>query len=73
MHGCKLMFFLVFSIVTNVCFKYFIGMLYIFCNGYTRVFLVFQTYVASVLVVFGRMLQVLHLDVAKIDLVLHML
>jgi hypothetical protein len=39
-----------------------------FCNGYKRVFLVFETYVASILIVFGRMLQVFHLDVAKIDL-----
>jgi hypothetical protein len=33
---------------------------------------VFQTYVASVLAIFGRMLQVFYLDVAKVDGVLHM-
>jgi hypothetical protein len=49
-----------------------------FCNGYKRVFLVFQTYVASVSIIsdvcckcfnyFGRMLQVFYLDVAKVDI-----
>jgi hypothetical protein len=34
---------------------------------------VFQTYVACVLAIFGRMLQVFHLNVAKVDLMLHML
>ena len=34
-------------------------------------FLVFQTYVASVSSVFFCMLQVLHLDVSKVDRVLH--
>jgi hypothetical protein len=34
---------------------------------------VFQTYVVSVSSVFFYMLQVLHLDVSKVDLVLHML
>jgi hypothetical protein len=33
---------------------------------------VFPTHVASILAVFGRILQVFHLDVAKVDRVLHM-
>jgi hypothetical protein len=33
----------------------------------------FKTYVVSVSIVFGRMLQVFHLDVTKVDLVLDML
>jgi hypothetical protein len=36
------------SDVSYVCYKYFIWMLHIFCNGYRCVFLMFQTYVASV-------------------------
>jgi hypothetical protein len=40
---------------------------------FNSVFLVFQTYVASVLTVFRRMMQMFPLDVAKVDLVLHML
>jgi hypothetical protein len=46
----------------HMCFQVFSGVLQ-----------VFQTYVASVSVVLGRMLQVFHLDVKKVDLVLHML
>jgi hypothetical protein len=34
--------------VSHICCKCCIQMLYMFCNGYTRIFLVFQTYVASV-------------------------
>jgi hypothetical protein len=34
---------------------------------------VFQMYVASVLAIFGRMLQVFHLGVPKVDMMLHML
>jgi hypothetical protein len=34
---------------------------------------VFQTYVINVSVIFGFMLHVFHLDVAKVDLVLHLL
>jgi hypothetical protein len=36
------------SIVSYVGCKYVIQMLHMFCNDYKRVFLVFQTYVASV-------------------------
>jgi hypothetical protein len=36
------------SSVSYVYCKYFIWMLYMFCNGYTYIFLMFQTYVASV-------------------------
>ena len=42
-------------------------MLHIFCNGYTRVFLVFQTYVVNISAVSDV------LNVVKIDRVLHML
>jgi hypothetical protein len=34
---------------------------------------VFQTYVASISAIFGRMLQVFYLSVVKVNLVLHML
>jgi hypothetical protein len=34
---------------------------------------VFQTYVSSVLPVYRRMLQMFHLDVSKVDRLLHML
>jgi hypothetical protein len=34
---------------------------------------VFQTYVAGVLAIFGRMLQLFHLGAAKVDLLMHML
>jgi hypothetical protein len=34
---------------------------------------VFKTFVTSVSTVFGRMLQVFHLGVSKVDLMLHML
>jgi hypothetical protein len=46
------------------------------CNGFqvfSGVLQVFQTYVPSVSTVFGRMLQMFHLDVTKVDLVLHTL
>jgi hypothetical protein len=46
------------------------------CNGFqvfSGVSQVFHTYVASVSVAFGCMLQVFHLNVAKVDRVLHML
>jgi len=61
---------------TIVCCKCFILMFAIATYVYSSFFYVlrvFQAYVASVLTVFGRMLQVFHLDVAKIDRVLHML
>jgi hypothetical protein len=51
-------------------------MLLMFCNVFSSVFQVvlqvFQKHVSSVSFVFGRMLQMLHLDVSKVDLVLHM-
>ena len=43
-------------------------MLHIFCNGYTRVFLMDIYY--KCFSCFERMLQVFHLDVVKVDLVL---
>ena len=39
------------SSVSYVCCKCFIWMLHMFCNGYKRVFLVFQTYIPSILIV----------------------
>jgi hypothetical protein len=66
-------------VVSYVRCKCFIWILYMFAMA-THVFLsifsalqVFQPYVASISVVFRRMLQVFHLDIAKVDLVLHML
>jgi hypothetical protein len=50
------------AMATHVVFKFFSG-----------VSQVFQTYIASVSIVFGRMLQMFSLDVAKVDLALHML
>jgi hypothetical protein len=41
--------------------------------SFSGVLQVFQTYVASVSAIFGRMLQVFHLDVVKIDRMLHIL
>ena len=44
-------------------------MLHMFCNGYTRVFLVFLDVCCKCFNCFGRMLQMFHLDV--VYLVLH--
>ena len=43
-------FYLDVAYVSRICCKCFIWMLHMFCNGYTRVFLMFHTYVASVLI-----------------------
>jgi hypothetical protein len=46
------------------------------CNGFqlfSGVFASIQTHISSVSSVFRRMLQVLHLDVSKVDQVLHVL
>jgi hypothetical protein len=59
--------------VSDVRYKCFIWILHMFCNDYNCVFLVFHTYVASVLTVSNICCEVFHLDVAKLDLVLHML
>jgi hypothetical protein len=62
--------------VASVCFKCFlcfIRMLHMFCNDYTRVFLVFQMYVASVSTISDVCYRVFHLCVAKVNLMLHML
>jgi hypothetical protein len=48
-------------------------MLHMFFNSYTHVSLVFQTYGASVSIVFGRVMQMFPLDVAKVDLPLYIL
>ena len=58
--------------VSHICCKCFIWMLRMFCNGYTRVFLVFQTY-CKYFNSFRRILQIFFLVVAKVNLVLHML
>jgi hypothetical protein len=60
---------------THMLHVFYLDVAYIF-NGFFKcfhVFLqVFQTYVASVLTVFERMLQTFHLDVSKVDWVLHL-
>jgi hypothetical protein len=48
-------------------------MLHMFCNGYTCVFLVFQTYVCKCFNCFRRILQMFPQDISKVDLMLHML
>ena len=53
---------------THICCKYFIWMLCIFYND----FHVFQMHVSNVSSTFRRMLQVLHLNVSKLDRVLHL-
>jgi hypothetical protein len=63
------------SNVSYICCKYFIWMLHMFCNGYKRVFLVFQTYVASwsknvcckCFNYFDVYCEYFHLDITKID------
>jgi hypothetical protein len=62
----------VFSVASNVCFKCFIWTLHIFCNVYTCVFLSVSDVCCKCSSCFERMLQVF-LNVAKVDLVLHML
>jgi hypothetical protein len=70
--------------VASACFKCFIRMLQVFhldvvyvCNDFQVFYRCFASVskrmFQSVSVVFGRMLLVFHLGVAKIDLVLHML
>jgi hypothetical protein len=70
--------------VANICLKcfqlletyvssVFIWVLHIFCNGYTRVFLVFQMYVASVSAILDVCCKCFYLNVAKVDRVLHIL
>ena len=61
--------------VSHICCKCFIWILHMFYNGFKCfiVFLqVFQTHGLSVSSVFIRILQVLHLDVSKLDRVLHL-
>jgi hypothetical protein len=50
-------------------------MLHMFCNAFSSVFRLqlFQTHVSSVSSFFRRMLQMFHLDVLKVDSILHML
>jgi hypothetical protein len=63
-------------LVSYTCCKCFILVLCMFAMVFKcfKVFLrVFHTHVLSVLSVFGRMLQVLHLNISKIDLLVHML
>jgi hypothetical protein len=59
--------------VSHICCKCFIWMLCMFCNGYTRLFHRVSDVCCKCFNYFGRMLQVFHPDVAKIDLMLHML
>jgi len=48
-------------------------MLHMFCNGYTRVFPRVSDVCCKCFNCFGRTLQMFPLDVAKVDLMLHML
>ena len=59
--------------VSHICCKCFIWMLRMFCNGYTRLFPGVSDVCCKCFNCFGRMLQVFHLDIAKANLVLHML
>ena len=58
--------------VSHICCKCFIWMLHMLAMA-LKCFQVFQTYVARVSSIFRCMLQVFHLDVTKVDQVLHML
>jgi hypothetical protein len=62
--------------VSHICCMCFILMLHIFCNDFFKrfqVFLqVFQIYVASVSTAFERISQMFHLNVSKVDRVLHL-
>jgi hypothetical protein len=72
-YTCKLQVYV--SSVSDVsyeCCKCFFRTLYMFCNGYTRVFLVFQTYVSSVSTVLDICCKYSS-RCAKVDPVLHML
>ena len=54
------------------CYIRFVMATYVFPSIF-KCLQVFQTYVVSVLALFGHMLQVFYLDIAKVDMVLHML
>ena len=59
--------------VSHICCKCFIWMLRIFYNGFEVFLQVFHMHVSSVSFAFIRMFQMLHLDVSKVNRVLHML
>jgi hypothetical protein len=59
--------------VSHICCKvFYLDVVYV-CNCFQVVLQVFQTHVSSVPSVFRHMLQVLHLDISKVNWVLHML
>jgi hypothetical protein len=62
--------------LTHILQVYYLDVEY-FCNDFSCVFQVFlqvfQTHVSSVLPVYRRMLQMFHLDVSKVNRLLHML
>jgi hypothetical protein len=58
---------------SHVCCKCFYQDVAYICNGFQVFLQVFQTHVLSVSSVFRRMLQVLHLDVSKVDQMFHIL
>jgi hypothetical protein len=70
--SCKCIYLDV-AYVSHICCKCFIWMCYVY-NGFkcfSDVLQMFQTYVSNVLFVLRRMLEVLHLNVLKVDQVLH--
>ena len=68
---CKCVYLNV-AYASHICCKYFIWMLRMFCNGFQVFLQVFHTHVPNVSSIFRRILQVLHLDISKLDRVLHM-
>jgi hypothetical protein len=74
---CKCVCLWIFILHSHICYKCFIWMLRMCCNSFqvfhVFFFQVFQTYISSVLSVLRRILQVLYLDVLKVDRMLHLL
>jgi hypothetical protein len=71
------MFYLDVAYVSHICCKCFIWILCMFCNGFQVFFWCFFASVSEACfkyfhLLFRRMLQVLHLDVSKINWVLHL-
>ena len=63
----------VFIWILHMFHTYVASVLFGCCLCFAMVSSVFQVFFASVLFIFFHMLQVLHLDVSKVDLVLHLL
>ena len=59
--------------VLHICYKCFIWILRMFCNGYTCLFPGVSDMCCKCINCLGCMLQVFNPDVTKVDMVLHML